>query len=147
MLQNPMHILIQSGGLSHITIACIAIASTLYSIHNKCSAFANQVVFAQWSCWHPHLWRRAQELSIPITAVVGLGPAVSPCARSHTLIQLSSRSSLTRSPLGHSRSFVASNPSHVWCYPSSGRSGLRNWRTIGQQAGGVSKPGTPWCFS
>ena len=40
----------------------------------------------------------AQGLSIPITPVVGLGPAVSPCARSHTLIQLPSRSSLTAVP-------------------------------------------------
>ena len=31
----PMHILIQSGGLSHIIIACIAIATMLHSVHSR----------------------------------------------------------------------------------------------------------------
>ena len=69
------------------------------------------------------------------------------CARSHTLIQLPSRSPPTRSSLSHSRSFFTSHPSHAGCYPSSGRCGLRNWRTIGQQPGGLSKPGSPPSFS
>ena len=83
----------------------------------------------------------AQELSISI-APVGLIPAVSPCARYHTLIQLPSLLCHTPSPLGHSQSFLTSHPLLVGCYPGSGRSGLRNWRTIGQTAG-LCKPGCP----
>ena len=73
--------------------------------------------FAQWSYWHPHLWWRDQELSISIAPVVGLSLIVSPCARSHTLIQLPSPLPHPCSPLSHSRSSLASHPLQVGCYP------------------------------
>ena len=99
-------------------------------------------IFAQWICWRPRLWWWTLELSISI-APVGLSLAVSPCARSHTLIQLPSLLCHELSPLGHGRSFLTSYPSQVGCYPSSGRSGLRNWRTIHQQTAGLCKPRSP----
>ena len=47
-------------------------------------------------------------------------------------------------PLGHSRRFLASHPSQLGCYPSSGRSRLRRWRTTPQQTIGLCIPGPRW---
>ena len=47
----------------------------------------------------------------------------------------------SRSPRGHSRSFLA-HPLQLGRYPSSGRCGLLNLRTVSQQTAGLCKPGS-----
>ena len=141
-----MHVLIQSGGLSHIVIVCTAIGNMLYSTHSRCSAFVYQGFFGTMELLlpsplvagpeavHIHHAYRPKSGCLPLRQIPH--PHLPPVA-------VCSHAQLPRSWPKFSRL----HPSQVGCYPSIGRSGLWNWRTIGQQAGGLSKPGSPWCCS